>query len=412
MCAWAGGSFTKGNAGTGGWVGDASLGIGIEAGRHDTQDNDFATGINQCINKDGSNAFTADPNLGGFKPTNLAAGTAAAPALCVGGDVNTGVFGPAADTWAVATNGTERVRVDSTGQIGIGTTSPASVLDVQASLAFPIFTTFANSAVGASLRLQKSRSATVGTNTIVQNGDGVGDVYFFGANGTGYTECALIRASIDGTPGATNDMPGRLSFFTTPDGSGAVTERMRILSNGVVCVGTATSFIGTAGGLCIQGGGATGATYSFATSNSASALSFSIANDGAIRTGALTNSPFNQTTGLGANMYVNAVGDLFRSTSSLKYKTDVVDYDKGLAEVLQIQPKYYKATNSGEQVFAGLIAEQIDEVGLSEFVQYAPDESPDAISYGHMAALFTKAIQELNAKVEALQARVDELEAA
>lgn len=114
---WSGGSYSKGNAATGGWAGDASLGIGIEAGRHDTQDNDFATGINQCVNKDGSNAFTGNPNLGGYIPTNLGAGTAAAPALCVGNDVNTGVFGPAADTWAVATNGVERVRVDSGGKI-------------------------------------------------------------------------------------------------------------------------------------------------------------------------------------------------------------------------------------------------------------------------------------------------------
>jgi hypothetical protein len=71
---WSGGSYTKGNAGTGGWAGDASSGIGIEAGRHDTQDNDFATGINQCINKDGSNSATANLNLGGFRFTN--AGTA------------------------------------------------------------------------------------------------------------------------------------------------------------------------------------------------------------------------------------------------------------------------------------------------------------------------------------------------
>jgi hypothetical protein len=76
MCAWAAGSYTKGNSGTGGWVGDASLGIGIEAGRHDTQDNDFATGINQCLNKDGSNAATGNLNLGGFKYTNAAASTA------------------------------------------------------------------------------------------------------------------------------------------------------------------------------------------------------------------------------------------------------------------------------------------------------------------------------------------------
>jgi len=73
---WAAGTYTKGNNGTGGWTGDASLGIGIEAGRHDTQDNDFATGINQCLNKDGSNSATGNLNLGGFKYTNAAAATA------------------------------------------------------------------------------------------------------------------------------------------------------------------------------------------------------------------------------------------------------------------------------------------------------------------------------------------------
>jgi len=73
---WSGGSYTKGNNATGGWTGDASLGIGIEAGRHDTQDNDFATGINQCLNKDGSNPATGPLNAGGFKVTNVAAGTA------------------------------------------------------------------------------------------------------------------------------------------------------------------------------------------------------------------------------------------------------------------------------------------------------------------------------------------------
>ncbi len=74
--AWAGGTYTKGNNATGGWTGDASLGIGIEAGRHDTQDNDFATGINNCIAKDGQNAATADLPMGAFKHTNVANATA------------------------------------------------------------------------------------------------------------------------------------------------------------------------------------------------------------------------------------------------------------------------------------------------------------------------------------------------
>jgi len=48
------------------------------------------------------------------------AGTAALPAITSTGDTNTGVFYPAADTVAIATSGTEQVRVASAGQIGIG----------------------------------------------------------------------------------------------------------------------------------------------------------------------------------------------------------------------------------------------------------------------------------------------------
>lgn len=73
---WSGGTYTKGNNSTGGWTGDASLGIGIEAGRHDTQDNDFATGINNCLAKDGTNTPTANLNMGGYKITNAANGSA------------------------------------------------------------------------------------------------------------------------------------------------------------------------------------------------------------------------------------------------------------------------------------------------------------------------------------------------
>jgi hypothetical protein len=56
-------------------------------------------------------------------PVAFPAGTAAAPSISNTGDTNTGVFFPAADTVAVATNGAERMRVDSSGNVGIGTTS-------------------------------------------------------------------------------------------------------------------------------------------------------------------------------------------------------------------------------------------------------------------------------------------------
>ena len=114
-------------------------------------------------------------------------------------------------------------------------------------------------------------------------------------------------------------------------------------------------------------------------------------------------STYNLTTGTAANMHVDSNGFFYRSTSSLKYKTDVRDYDKGLNEVMQLQPKYYKGKDDGNVQFAGLIAEDVHDLGLTEFVQYADDKTPDALAYPNMIALLTKAIQELKAEIEILK---------
>lgn len=56
-------------------------------------------------------------------------GSASTPAV-QGTDTNTGIAFPAADTVAVATGGSERMRVDSSGNVGIGTNSPSKKLDI------------------------------------------------------------------------------------------------------------------------------------------------------------------------------------------------------------------------------------------------------------------------------------------
>jgi hypothetical protein len=85
----------------------------------------------------------------------------------------------------------------------------------------------------------KSRGTSVGTNTIVQNGDELGSVDFAAADGTSYTTAARISAAVDGTPG-TGDLPARLTFNLASDGSTTLAEGMRIDSSGRVAIGTAT----------------------------------------------------------------------------------------------------------------------------------------------------------------------------
>jgi hypothetical protein len=66
----------------------------------------------------------------------------------------------------------------------------------------------------------------------VQNGDVLGNLIFRGYDGTQYLQGAYINAVVNATPG-TNDMPARLVFGVTPDGSAGPTEGMTLSSTGL-----------------------------------------------------------------------------------------------------------------------------------------------------------------------------------
>jgi hypothetical protein len=83
---WSGGTFTRTNGvhtGSTLWVQDRDAGTKILATRHDTHDQDLADGINETLEKSGSNAATGDLDIGSNRITLVADGTAKTDAATV-----------------------------------------------------------------------------------------------------------------------------------------------------------------------------------------------------------------------------------------------------------------------------------------------------------------------------------------
>ena len=167
---------------------------------------------------------------------------------------NLGVFNPnipntaslttvGAHPLAFGTSNTERMRIDSAGKIGmpaIGQTS--SWMGGEAKLG--INSTSApdaslsihrhyNGAFSGYLVFQKSRSTDITNLGVVSSGDYLGSIEFTGSDGNSYSQGAHIRAIVDGTPGD-QDMPTKLTFSTTPDGSATPLDRLTIGASGQI----------------------------------------------------------------------------------------------------------------------------------------------------------------------------------
>ncbi|MFA5744851.1 MAG: immunoglobulin-like domain-containing protein [Candidatus Paceibacterota bacterium] len=150
-------------------------------------------------------------------------------------------------------NDVEKMRVSSTGNVGIGTTAPGANLDVNGTTIYRgdnrLITNLTG--VGSRFGFYIDRSnLSGGVPTVIANNYIMGDLIWRGYDGTNYQSSASIRADIDGATISSTSMPGRLLFYTTPSGSVAPVERLRIDSSGNVGIGITSP---TTGKLVVNG---------------------------------------------------------------------------------------------------------------------------------------------------------------
>ena len=149
-----------------------------------------------------------------------------------------------ANTITATTNGAERMRITSDGNVGIGTNNPTTTLSVYNATTSIIMvsgdsgTAFiaarsSNDTTAPGVNFRKYRGTTA-TPLIINTGDSLGNSNYIGYDGSSLITAAQITGIAEAVAG-TGNISGALTFLTRPAGSGtSVTERMRITSAGNV----------------------------------------------------------------------------------------------------------------------------------------------------------------------------------
>jgi hypothetical protein len=148
-------------------------------------------------------------------------------------------------------------QVSAAGEVGIGGDTTGVVAGVTVTSKFCVKNEGANPVAGfvhvndttansGSNTFACRSRGTLAAPTVVQNGDSLWNMYIAGNDGTDLALAAEIRVEVDGTPGS-NDMPGRILLRTTPDGSQAPVDAVKIDSAQNVTVSAGNLVIGTSG---------------------------------------------------------------------------------------------------------------------------------------------------------------------
>jgi hypothetical protein len=127
-----------------------------------------------------------------------------------------------------------------------------------------------------------------------------------------------------------------------------------------------------------------------------------------------------RTVASGRIVYVSSAGTYNCSTSSARYKQDITPYEVDIDKLLMLEPVSFRYKQAVEEhgenadVAHGFIAEQADAIGLTEFVDYEPDEDgnlrPDNFRYIDFTAALLGAVKKQQMAINDLSSRLAALE--
>jgi hypothetical protein len=337
--------------------------------------------------------------------------------------------------FTIFTNDTERIRITSGGNVGIGTSAPtdysgfttlhingksgnqgglirltafndSSSVNIYASDGIKFNTTSAVPYIFLTqdterMRITSGGSLGLGTSSPFNPG-GSGQTSFE-MSGISYSTIyfSANSATVRGQIGADNlnawvEVGARTNhplLLVTNN-----TERMRIMGGtyGKILFGNGLTSDFGAGHLCIQADQTLENAIAMRNTSGTNSGNFIIfQNSGGGQAGSITH---NTSTSI-----------LFIASSDYRYKENILPIENAIDRVLKIKPVTYNWKNSYNEVGEGFIAHELQEVvplavsGVKDEMNLDGTIKPQGIDYGKLTPLLVKAIQELKAEIEQLK---------
>lgn len=302
-----------------------------------------------------------------------------------------------ADNYIFRTGTTERMRINSSGNVGIGTNDPSTKLHVYESSSLDHITIDGNNGDNRNLRFATENSTRW-------------NLYATGESETGSNVGSDLAIAKYTDAGAYNGNVLMIKRNTGNVGIGRIpTSHILEINGEMKIVG-----LGASEGIDAYNDASRQWGIKSTSAGTDSGIKFEVQDSERMRITSAGRIHFYNLLGSSATQsdvrYDTTSKEMFYNTSSERYKTEIVDLENTLDKVNSLRAVRYKDIET-EQETTGLIAEEvieiIPEVVFKKEIEGFDEPQPEGINYSDFAPFLIKAIQELKAEIETLKSQIN-----